>query len=474
MSMSSSTDALLAQAGAFAAVWAEASDAGISFSTEEGVAFDVERMPDAELLRTVEAGFALKRTLDGLLTRAAGQVVSRSRSSLGDEGLAKRKGDTSAAALLADLGHISMAEAARFCRVGEATASRVTLLGAPVPAEYPVVGAALDAGAIPLDSAQSIIAALAQASPRADRADVEFAEQTLVDFAGENPADIVRKLAVRVRDQLDTDGIEPREEELIERRRLRRTILPNGMKRYLLELDPLSAGYLDAVLDAVVGSAIRAPRTAAGRDPDGCDSDHETLVDGRTLEQIGADAIIDLARHGMSCTDTSAPLANATIVVRMSLESLMSGLGEAQIDGIEQPISAGAARRLAAEARIIPLVFGGKSEVLDLGVGRRLFSKAQRIAFGERDDGCAWGGCQRPGTYTEAHHIRWWEHDGPSNLANGILLCSCHHHLVHRDGWGIVVKNGVPWFIPPDSVDVYRTPRRGGRLALPVAAGTEQ
>ena len=228
MSMSSSTDALLAQAETFAAAWAEASAAGISFSTEEGAAFDVERMPDADLLRTVEVGFALKRKLDGLLTRAAGQVVSRSRSSLGDEGLAKRKGDTSAAALLADLGHISMAEAARFCKVGEATASRVTLLGAPVPAEYPAVGAALDDGAIPLDSAQSIVAALAQASPRAVREDVDFAEHALVEFAVENPADLVRKLAIRVRDQLDTDGIEPREDVLIERRRLRRTSCPTG------------------------------------------------------------------------------------------------------------------------------------------------------------------------------------------------------------------------------------------------------
>ena len=244
------------------------------------------------------------------------------------------------------------------------------------------------------------------------------------------------------------------------------------MKRYLLELDPLSAAYVDAVVDAVVGSAIRAPRTDAGRDPDGCDSEHETLVDGRTLEQIGADAIVDLARHGLSCTDTSAPLANATIVVRMSLDSLMSGLGEAQIDGIEQPISAGAARRLAAEARLIPLVLGGKSEVLDFGVGKRLFSKAQRIVFGERDDGCAWGGCGGPAPTPKPTTSAGGSTSGPSDLANGILLCSCHHHLVHRDGWGIVVKNGVPWFIPPDSVDVYRTPRRGGRLALPVAAGT--
>jgi hypothetical protein len=153
--------------------------------------------------------------------------------------------------------------------------------------------------------------------------------------------------------------------------------------------------------------------------------------------------------------------------VRMTLDSLLSGLGEAQIDGIDQPISAKTARQLAADAQIIPAVLGGNSEVLDLGTPRRLFTRAQRIALAERDDGCAWGNCRRPPSYTEAHHLRWWSHGGATDLDNGILLCSMHHHRVHRDSWGIRVTHNVPWFIPPSSVDIYRTPRRGGRLPVP-------
>jgi hypothetical protein len=149
----------------------------------------------------------------------------------------------------------------------------------------------------------------------------------------------------------------------------------------------------------------------------------------------------------------------------------MSGLGEAHIDGIEQPISAGTARRLAADAHIIPMVLGGKSEVLDLGASRRLFTRAQRLALAERDDGCAVRGCHRPPSYTEAHHIEWWSTIERTDLANGILLCSKHHHGVHRDGWGIEVIDNVPWFIPPSSVDVQRIPRRGGRLPEPAVRG---
>jgi hypothetical protein len=154
----------------------------------------------------------------------------------------------------------------------------------------------------------------------------------------------------------------------------------------------------------------------------------------------------------------------------MTLESLISGLGEASIDGNEQPISATAARRLAADADIIPLVLGGKGEVLDLGAPVRLFSRAQRIAFADRDGGCAWRNCHRPPSYTEAHHIKWWQYGGETNLDNGVLLCSMHHHRIHRDGWEVRVKDNVPWFTPPSHVDAYRTPRRGGRLQAPAPA----
>ena len=116
----------------------------------------------------------------------------------------------------------------------------------------------------------------------------------------------------------------------------------------------------------------------------------------------------------------------------MTLEDLQSGLGAAQLDGVEDPISASAARRLAADAELIPAVLGGNSQILDLGIGRRLFTKAQRIAFAERDGGCAITGCGRPPPYTEAHHIHWWSHGGQTNLNNGILLCTGHHHVIHH------------------------------------------
>ncbi len=423
---------------------------------------DFESMSDDELLGALDEGFGRKHESDSLLVRLAAVIIHRSRSSLGTDGLAARTGNASPATLLADIGRISLAEAHRICRVAEGTTVRMSLIGEHLPEEYPLVAEAVGGACIPIDSANAIIAALAQASPSADAIHLEAAEQALVQFAVENPVDAVRKLAACWRDALDVDGIEPREDELIASRSLRRTILANGLKRYRLDLDPVGAAFMDAAIDAQVGAVIRAPRFDT---PDG--GGDELIPDPRTITQIAADAVVDLARHGIACTSTDVPLPAATIVVRMTLDALVTGRGAAQIDGIEQPISATTARRMAADARLIPVVLGGSGEVLDLGVSRRLFSTAQRIALAERDGGCAWANCARPPSHTEAHHIEWWSRGGETNLGNGILLCSAHHHTVHRDGWGIEIRDNVPWFTPPSSVDVYRRPRRGGRAPTP-------
>lgn len=117
---------------------------------------------------------------------------------------------------------------------------------------------------------------------------------------------------------------------------------------------------------------------------------------------------------------------------------------------------------MAADAELIPAVFGGDSLPLDLGRAARLFTRAQRLALGERDGGCA--SCGQNIGYVEAHHIDWWERDvGPTDLENGVLLCSFCHHSVHREGWGIRVTDGKVWFIPPPHIDPARTPRPGGR-----------
>lgn len=448
---------------------------------------------EALLLADLDSAFSARRLIDAKIARLsidADRMMTSQRAETAVDAAQSHgavashrsiASHRSVAELLVDIGRIPLADAHRFTRVGRATEPHTTVHGEVVAAEFALVRGALDAGTIPVESASHIVTALTQATPRADPVDLLAAEDALVAFATEGPADLVRRVASSWRDALDVDGVEPREDTLTALTSLRRTLRPNGMKRYILDADPLSAAYLDAAIDVHVGASIRrstfagAPheaavddgRGAAGADADAIAAEDEALFAPRSIAQLAAEAMIDLARHGIACSNTDIPLRAATIVVRMSLDSLLTGIGDATIDGIEQPISARTARRLAADADVIPMVLGGDSDILDLGTTQRLFTRAQKLALAERFGGCAWRNCTHPPSHTEAHHIRWWTHDGKSDLRNGILLCSRHHHEVHRNNWLIDVRDGIPWFIPPTSIDPRRTPRRGGKAAPP-------
>ena len=52
-----------------------------------------------------------------------------------------------------------------------------------------------------------------------------------------------------------------------------------------------------------------------------------------------------------------------------------------------------------------------------------------------RDEHCRFPGCDRPSTWCEGHHVEWVTHDGPTEPANLVLLCTRHHHRLHQPGW---------------------------------------
>ena len=124
---------------------------------------------------------------------------------------------------------------------------------------------------------------------------------------------------------------------------------------------------------------------------------------------------------------------SATIVVTMTLEQLLADLNSAGVATLDTggQITAAEARRLACGANIIPVVLGGKSEVLDIGRQRRFHTKAQRIAMTLRDQGCTATDCDRPPAMTHAHHDIPWAHGGRTDLQNGRLLCGHHHRRIH-------------------------------------------
>ena len=89
-------------------------------------------------------------------------------------------------------------------------------------------------------------------------------------------------------------------------------------------------------------------------------------------------------------------------------------------------------RKLACDARVVPVVMGGASEVLDVGRATRTIPPAIRRALIARDQGCVWPGCERAPIHCDGHHIQHWIDDGPTCPTNLALLCHSHHHRLHE------------------------------------------
>ncbi len=431
-------------------------------------------------------------------------------------------GHSDIGSLLAELWRTSLPAARQLCAVARATAPRYGLLGEELPAEFPDVAAALlrdvtgespavdtgrrdsdvgddgDSGSsvaadpagpfaataprVSVEQAAAIIRGLGKTGPGCTLEQRSAGERLLVEHSPGLTVEQLRRLAVQVRDKLDLDGTEPREQMMRRRRSMIITTTPDGMTHVDWWLDAESAGHVLPQITAYVSHDFRTsrdqPRTLNpgvqfqnSAEPDAPAGDGALeMPEARSLAQLRSDGAVEVFRHRAGCTAglTSPPV---TMVVRVSLADLRTGTGSAQIDENPTPVSAATARRLAADAHLIPIVLGHESEILDLGRSRRLFSPAQKHALAERDDGCAWTGCPHPPSYTQAHHIRWWDRDtGRTDLDNGVLLCSHHHHRVHDDGWEIRVRDNTPWFTPPTHHDPTRTPRRGGRIRVPDSA----
>lgn len=446
---------------------------------------DIDAMSDAGMLAVNDALAALRRSVDALHACVAAGIAARSAAEHGREGLARKAGFRSPQRLIAAATGGHAGDAHRLVQVGAATAPRMTFSGQRAPARHPELAGALEAGTLSVAAASAVATMLDRVALRAGVAAVHEAEAAIVAQAPLLSLDELCAVLRRAEAWLDPDGLEPKLDELHTARSLHLREDREGMLVLTAKLDPETAAPIRAAIGAIVSVQLRASRgthrpgaiaadagTEAAPEAGPVEASQATPVEAetRTLAQLQADALATLCRHALACENSAPGLAATTVVVRIPLDALMSGRGTATIDGTAQPIDAATARRMAADAEVIPCVLGGDSEILDFGRARRLFSRAQKLALVERDGGCAF--CGLPPQYAEGHHLRWWDRDhGGTDLTNAILLCTGCHHRVHADDWQIRVDpppsgdatGGSVWFFPPRHLDPAQTPRLGGR-----------
>ncbi|MCH1881457.1 HNH endonuclease signature motif containing protein [Agrococcus sp. ARC_14] len=427
----------------------------------------------------------LARVVDAQQVRLAGAIAERSTGA-DDESVCRLLGARNPKEAVASAFGIRGRDAGELLSLATATAAAVGLTGQDIAIKYPRVAAALDEGELSLAQARAIVTTLAPAAPRADLSQLAWAEGCLVDAATAPEAPLAPELLVMQARAyvavLDPDGVLPNSERQHAMRSLRLWQRPDGIWRFDGCSPPEKGSALKALLDAY--TSPRRP-VAFTDDDDDAESDAavevevEVDADDRTPEQKRHDVLIALVEAHAASGD--APIAGSEVprlVLTGTMEAFSAYLrGDDHRDrsltiehtGSVVPIET--ADRLLCDGVVQRAVVDDEGHVLQLGREQRTFNRAQRRALAVQYGGCATPGCSMPVAWTEAHHAVWWRHGGPTDVENGILLCSYCHHEVHARRLLVVGTPGA-WRVIAQlrPADRYARNRRTGVVASTAAA----
>jgi hypothetical protein len=413
---------------------------------------------DDELLAAQRMLAATRRAIDACAAVAAGEIGRRSRPELGYSGLAQRSGFRTAEKLVQHETGSTARDAVNLVKVGVMVHDAQEPFAAGDSWMQPV-GRAVAAGEISVEAAKAIRSGLGDPSEGVTPEALAGAALELVKLTID--ADALFTRARELRDDLDEAGIIDRERAIYEQRGVRRVNRPNGLRRYIIDGDVESTAFLDSLYDTMTSPRRGGPRFVSADDRAWADA---VKGDERTTDQYVHDGMLHLLRSAtlIDDADTRAIVGSRLPAVKLlaSVEDLVTGSGHGRIEGIDIPVSIATVERAVCAGSTVNIDFYD-GQPLNLGREQRLFSAAQRLALAARDGGCMWMECDRPPSWTEAHHIDQWERDhGRTDIADGILLCRYHHMLLHNNGWRIVRDGAVYWLVPPKSVDAQQVPVR--------------
>lgn len=300
-------------------------------------------------------------------------------------------------------------------------ASEATKLARAVE-RTPALGDALADGRIGAEAA----AVVARADDRGVLPDTE----ALVRLAESEPSPERLGSAVRRREAAVDQAAMRRDEHLAHRRRsLHHRRLADGSVEGSFRLPQLGG---EALL-----TALEAATTFDSADvPD----EHR-----RTPAQRRADALVSLADAAMRAGELptgGGRLPQVTLVVpveALSPEADRDPTVAASVTEGGAVISHALARRVLCDAAVRRLVVDSAGLPLEVGRATRQWSVAQRQALLALHGGCVLPGCDRPGSWTEIHHVTWWRNGGRTDIDNGAPLCRPHHTLVHQPGWALTL-----------------------------------
>jgi Domain of unknown function (DUF222) len=222
----------------------------------------------------------------------------------------------------------------------------------------------------------------------------------------------------------DAAGVLAEQVSAVEQRRLEMTRGEDGNLTMHGRFDPVGGATIRVALEVLCG------RAGAG--------------DERCRARRLADGLVELAMHALDHGfATERGIVRPHLQLTASVETVM-GLagapgGELEYAGV---VPAATVQRLACDASVRRVLLGPASQIIDVGRARRVPSAPARAALRVRDRGCVWPGCERPASWTTAHHVLHWGNGGITEVPNLVLLCHRHHWSVHEGGWQVVRTEG--------------------------------
>ncbi|MEP6479500.1 MAG: DUF222 domain-containing protein [Rhodoglobus sp.] len=390
-----------------------------------------------------------RRLIDADSAIVAAEVDRRSSRELGYDGLAQKRGARTPEALVQQVTGLSLSESRKLVRVGTLLTQHT--LASPTLPWLADCAAAVARGHLSLDAAEAIRTGVGEPAEHVTADQLAGLVTRLVIEAAQVSVERLAARARELRDELDEQGVADREQQRRDRRFLSLTLLADGMTRITGLLDPESAAIITGAIDAATSPRRGGPRFV---DSDEAERAERLLADPRTTPQLALDSLVELVRIA-TLADSAKVLGKARVAVRVHVaeRDLRRGLGLARIEGQPDAASVATAERYGCEAGFVPVMFDDDGQVINVGRDQRLYTNRQRIGLAARDGGCRFPGCDRPPSWTEAHHIKSWHHGGQTDLDNGVLLCRHHHLLVHNNGWRIDCEGTTMWVTPPPQPD---------------------
>jgi hypothetical protein len=313
----------------------------------------------------------------------------------------------------------------------------------------PQLGSALDVGRV----GASHLDVVGRALRRLDHDEQEALvarQDELVDAAARLPVDSFQRYVQRVVDSIRGDRGAGTLEEQRERSELRSWVDKNGMGHVHLLVDPERH---ETVAQAVQRE-MRAMVAAAAA------SDETLALDAN----LAAAALVELVQQG------NGRFGRPHLIIVTN-----PAAGDAEtLDGTPLPPAVVAEHRCDAVTREVTL--DGAGVPLRVGRERRTATGGQWAALQALYRTCAWFGCDRPISWCQAHHVRFWESDGPTDIDNLVPLCHFHHQQVHRRRWRLELTSDRTLRITRPDGTAWRTSRPDRRPlgGAPVGAPTRQ